>query len=141
MLPKPPVIVGVVLLLFSVHGCSKLTEPRLLTDFQWGEVEVPEDVVEGVSTQVALGNLIILGQFQTPRRCYNLSADFDRSGKNLTVRVKARRNNSPTCDDTLGGFRYTASMTNLKFGTYQLKVIHDITDANGGVFTSTEEIH
>ena len=136
---RSPLGIGVVFLVLG--GCSDLTSPRLLTTFDWGEVEVPEDVVPGVSTSVALGDLFILGQFNTPTRCFALDADFKKSGSNLTVRVKAEPNSSPNCDDRLGGFRYTATMINLEFDTYQLSVIHDITGAAAVEYTSTVTIH
>jgi hypothetical protein len=126
--------------LLGLAGCSDITGPRLFTDFQWGEVEVPEDVVEGISTAVALGELFILGQFNTPTRCYALEADFNQSGKNLTLRVKAKSNNSPNCDESLGGFRYTATVRNLKYQTYTLRVIHDVAGASGVEFTETVTI-
>ena len=130
-----PFRVAVVYLVLS--GCSGLTDPRLITDFEWGEVEEPETVVEGISTTVALGDLFILGQFNTPSHCYNLEADFQKDGTNLTVRVNARPTGSPNCDESMGGFRYTARVVNLKFDTYELRVIHDIAGGTGGEFTES----
>jgi hypothetical protein len=140
MLNKLRAPFGVAVVFLVLSGCSDLTGPRLLTDFAWGEVEEPETVVVGVSTTVALGGLFILGQFNTPTRCYALEADFRRDGSKLTVRVKAESTNSPNCDESLGGFRYTATMINLKYDTYQLRVIHDITGAAGGEYTETVTI-
>jgi len=134
---QPLTLLGIGLLLLALTGCSGITDPRLLTDFDWGEVEDPETVVEGISTAVALGELFILGQMSTPTRCYKLQADFKRKGSELTVRVNARSNDSPNCDQSIGGFRYTAVMSNLKFQTYNLRVIHDITGAAGGEYSTT----
>ena len=140
MFRKLRVATGAVAVLLVLGGCSEITSPKLLTSFDWGEVEDPETVVEGIGTSVALGDLFILGQMNTPTRCYRLEADFNRSGSNLTVRVHADPNNAPNCDDRLGGFRYTAVMSNLKFGTYQLRVIHDITAGAGSEYTKTVTI-
>ena len=123
--------------LLVLGGCSGITDPQMFTTFDWGEVEVPEDVVTGVSTSVALGDLFILGQFNTPTRCYTLDGNFKRSGSKLTLRVKADTSNPPNCDVRLGGFRYTAALSNLKYGTYQLQVIHEITGGTGGEYTKT----
>ena len=132
MLKNPRILFGVLSVFLFVAGCKSITEPRLITSFDWGEVEVPEDVVPGVSTSVALGELFIVGQFNTPTRCYNLDGNFQRSGGKLTLRVNANTINSPNCDDSLGGFRYVASISNLKYQTYELTVIHDVTGGSGG---------
>jgi len=137
MLKNLRVPFGVGAVLLALNGCSGLTEPRLETDFDWGEVEEPETVVEGISTAVVLGDLFILGQFNTPSHCYNLDADFQRKSSKVTLRVKAEPTGSPNCDESMGGFRYTARVINLKFNTYELRVIHDITGGDGGEFTET----
>ena len=135
MLKKLRVPFGVVMASVALGGCSGLTDPRLITNFDWGEVEEPEAIVEGISTTVALGDLFVLGQFNTPSHCYDLEADFRRRKSKLTIHVKAGSTNSPNCDQSLGGFRYTAQLINLKFGTYELRVVHDITGGSGGEFT------
>lgn len=137
MLKKLRALFGVGVVFLALSGCSDLTGPRLITNFEWGEVEEPETIVEGISTTVALGTLFILGQFNTPSHCYNLEADFQRNGTKLRIQVMAKPTDSPNCDQSLGGFRYTAQVTNLKFDTYELRVIHDITGGNGGEFTET----
>jgi len=133
-----PFWVAAIFLVLS--GCSGITGPQLLTFFDWGEVEVPEDVVPGVSTTTALGELFILGQFQTPTQCYVLDAEFRQTGKNVTVRVTAEPTGAPNCDPNLGGFRYTASIRNLEFGTYDLSVIHDIVGGTSVEYTRTVTI-
>ena len=140
MLKKLRVPFGVVVAWLVLGGCSGLTDPRLITNFDWGEVEEPEAIVEGISTTVALGDLFVLGQFKTPSHCYDLEADFRRSKSKLTIHVKAESTNSPNCDQSLGGFRYTAQLINLKFGTYELRVVHDIAGGSGGEFTETVTI-
>ncbi len=135
---RAPVWVAAIFLVLS--GCSDITAPRLLTSFDWGEVEVPEDIVPGVATSVALGQLFILGQFQTPTQCYVLDAEFRQNGTNLTVKVTAEPTGAPNCDESMGGFRYTAVVRNLKFGTYDFRVIHDIVDGAGVEYTKTVTI-
>ena len=118
----------------ALAGCDSITNPRLVTSFNWTEAEDPESIVEGITTSVAYGELFILGQIATPTRCYELDASFARDGMELTLRVFARSSNSPNCDEREGGFRYTATMSNLDFGTYQLTVIHDVDGAAGGEY-------
>ncbi len=60
----------------AFSGCSDITGPQLLTNFDWGEVDVPEAIVEGASTSVALGESLHPRPIQTPTRCYNLDANF-----------------------------------------------------------------
>jgi len=124
----------------AVSGCSSLTGPQLLTDFEWGEVENPATVQERVLTSVVLGELFVLGQMQTPTRCYNIGFDLGRNGSQLTLRVSAKPGNSTNCDQNPGAYRYTLTVHNLKFGTYNLRVFHDITGAQGGEFTETVTI-
>lgn len=140
MLKKLRAPIGLTLSILALSGCSDITGPRMVTEFNWGEVQDPETVVEGVSTTVALGDLFILGEFNTPTRCYALEAEFNRNDKNLTLRVVAKSNNSPSCDERLGGYRYTASVANLRFGTYTLKVTHVVAGAVEGEFTETVTI-
>jgi len=109
----------------------------LVTSFDWGEAEDPETVVEGITTTVALGELFILGQMNTPTRCFKLDAEFKRKGSEVTVRVTASSSHSPNCDQSIGGFRYTAVMSNLDFRTYDLKVIHDVPAGYGGEYSTT----
>lgn len=122
--------------LFLVAGCSSLTSPKVVTEFQWTEVEDPTTMVEGVQTTTAFGELFILGQMQTPGRCYSLAFNFDPGGSRLTLKVNARPN-ATSCDQGIGGYRYTLSVYNLKSGTYELTVIHDVTGADGGVYTKS----
>jgi hypothetical protein len=131
---------GVTVLLLALAGCSDVTAPKLITSFEWGEMEDPETVVEGITTSVALGELFILGQIKTPARCYNLDHNFNRNGKDLILSVTATRTSTPNCDETIGGFRYTFVASNLKYDTYDLRATHTVTNAAGGVYTATVTI-
>ena len=98
-----------------------------LEEFTWGPVDAPETVVEGIDVTTGLGDIFILGQFNTPSPCYSLTADLSRSGSKLTLRVKAAERNTSTCPGGIGGFRYTAVIRNVEQGkTYQLEVTHDV---------------
>jgi hypothetical protein len=125
------------LLVVALSGCDSITDPQLVTSFDWTEVPDPQTVTEGISTSVAFGDLFILGQVITPARCYELQGTFAVDAGKLTVRVTARSNGSPNCDEREGGFRYTATMSNLAFRTYELTVIHEVDDGTGGQYTKT----
>jgi hypothetical protein len=126
---------GVVLVLLV--GCSGVTDPRFVTSFQWTELEDPTTVTPGITASVAYGEVFILGQLNTPAQCYELTGDFGRASRTLTLRVRARRTNAPNCIETLAGFSYTAVMSNLSFGEYTLTVTHDVDGGTGGVYTES----
>ncbi len=126
MLKRSRAAAATIAALLVVSGCKSLTEPQLLTDFEWGEVEDPSTVQAGIQTAVVLGEVYVLGQMQTPTRCYSLTKDFQQSGSQLTLRISAKNNNTPNCNVSQGGYRYTLVVHNLKFDTYDLQVYHDI---------------
>ena len=131
-------LVGILLLCLS--GCSGITDPQLVTSFDWTELEDSNAVTEGITTSVAYGDLFILGQLFAPAHCYELKGNFKESGNNLRLTVRARRTNSPNCDETQGGFKYTAVMSNLSFGVYNLTVTHDVEGGTGGTYTESVTI-
>jgi len=137
---RPFTVLTLLVLSLAVTGCSGFTDVDLITDFQWGEVEDPSTVTEGIDVTVALGELFILGQLNTPTRCYNLTPDFSLNGSTLTLTVSARSTGAANCNTDQGGFRYTAAVLSLDFGTYQLRVVHDIEEDQGGTFTETIEM-
>lgn len=130
-------IPGALALIMVLSGCDSITDPRVITTFDWTDVPDPETVTEGISTSVAFGDLFILGQLVTPARCYELDGTFTVDTGKLTIRVTARSNGSPNCDESVGGFRYTATVSNLEFRTYELTVIHDVENGTGGQYTKT----
>lgn len=133
-------ILTLVTLSLALTGCSAFTDVDLITDFQWGEVEDPSTVVEGISSTVAYGEVFILGQLNTPTQCYNLSAGFKTSNNILTLTVSAAPTGASNCSQELGGYRYTAAILNLDYGTYQLRVIHDVQGGQGGTYTETIDV-
>ena len=130
------VAAGVVLV---VGGCSSLTEPEVVTDFQWTEVD-PEIMEEGVVATVALGELFILGQVPTPTRCYRVDFGFEKRGSKLTLQIDATTSMTENCDLSPGGYRYTLGVYNLKSGTYELRVFHDVSGGQARAFTQTVTI-
>lgn len=133
-------VLGGLWALFALTGCSDITGPRWEAAFEWGEVDDPTTVQESVNSSVALGDLFLLGQFNTPTRCYVLDSDVQKRGSNLTIRVRATTNNPSNCDQSLGGFRYTIAVYNLEDGEYNLVVYHEIEGGNGKTFSRTVEI-
>lgn len=125
--------------LLVVGGCSSITNPARLEVFDWGEVEDPTTVVDGIDAAVAFGEVFILGQVSTPHRCYQLDATFDSSDSRVTLRVRGEVAN-PNCSDGMGGYRYTATIRNLKVGEYDLRVIHEVVGGSTQEFTDQLEI-
>lgn len=126
------------LLALALVSCSDSTGLSELEQFTWGPADPPENVVEGIDVSVALGDIFILGQFNTPTPCYTLTADLSRSGSRLTLRVKAQERSASNCSGSIGGYRYTAVIRNVEQGkTYQLEVTHDV---GGQTKTFTESV-
>lgn len=125
--------------LLVVAGCAGITNPARLEVFEWGEVEDPTQIDEGIDPAVGFGELFILGQVATPTRCYRLNATFDEDGSELTMRVRGEVSN-PNCDEADGGYRYTATIRNLEVGVYDLRVIHEVVGGDTKSFTDSVEI-
>lgn len=125
-------LLGSVVVFLAAGACSDITAPRLLTTFEWGEVADASTIVEGISTTVALGDFFVVGEFPTPSLCFQVSPDFERRDGRLTIRIRAAQTGATNCAQTPGGFRYTASVTNLDSGTWTLRVVHE---ATGNEFT------
>jgi len=79
-----------------------------------------------VEASSALRILHIQGRIPTPSHCDDLEGNYRRSGKQLTLRIKAVLGPGTNCDSGPGGFQYHAVVDGLKRQTYQLKVIHDV---------------
>lgn len=127
--------------LLLVAACGGITNPVRLEEFQWGEVEDPTTVEEGMDASVALGDVFVAGELNTPKPCYTLTADFENSGSQLTLRVHAKESGTQNCGDGIGGFRYTAVIRYLKFGNYDLRVIHEISGGQTNEFTASLDVH
>jgi len=132
-------ILALAVFLPMMVGCSSATAPWLDTEFQYGEVDDPSTIQEGINVTVGLGDLYILGHLVTPTRCYRLEHEFGRKAGRLELRIVARPTGAGTCDP-LGGYRYTLAVFRLRSGTYELTVVHDITGAQGGQFTDSVTI-
>lgn len=133
--------VAALAVLMGVAGCGTITNPVRLEEFQWGEVEDPATIEEHIDASVALGDVFVLGELNTPTPCYTLTAEFDKKGSALTLHVTAKSNNSPNCGDGIGGWRYTAVIRNLKFGNYDLRVIHEVSGGQTNEFTDELDVH
>lgn len=125
--------------LLAVGGCSAITNPARLAVFDWGEVEDPTSVVDGIDPAVALGEVFILGQVSTPTRCYRLNAEFDESGSEIRLHVRGEMAN-PDCADDDGGYRYTATIRNLAVGLYDLRVTHEVVGGETQTFTDMVDV-
>jgi hypothetical protein len=103
-----------------------VTNPVDLDEFRWSPMPNPEALVPKVEATSALSILYIQGLVHTPSPCYRLSADFEKSGSRLSLVISATISTGTNCDAGVGGFEYTAVITDLKRRTYDLQVIHDV---------------
>lgn len=113
-------------LVLLTASCSSLTETDEMEEFVWTPRINPESVVDTVETSSALRVLHIVGRLRTPSHCDDLEGDYGRSGKQLTLRVRATPGPGTNCDSGPGGFQYHAVVDGLGRQTYQLRVIHDV---------------
>ncbi len=132
--------VGLTLVLLSNSGCDLTTEPVAFQDFQWLAIENPNEVVEGIDAAALGGDIALLGQLKTPSLCFRLTADFERDGSVLTVRVTAQQSTSPNCSSTPGGYQYTAAIRGLDDGDYTLQVIHLVPGSSGKAYTKSVSV-
>lgn len=139
MLNRLPTAVVATAAFLAITGCGSITNPARLEVFDWGEVEDPSSIEEGIDATVAFGELFVLGQLNTPSKCYRLTATFDRNDSRATLRIRGELANQ-NCGPGIGGFRYTATIRNLASGTYDLRVIHDVDGAQTQEFTESVEI-
>ncbi|MGH7476558.1 MAG: hypothetical protein ACRELD_09735 [Longimicrobiales bacterium] len=114
--------------LFLLSGCylEGLTDANSVElDFsvepaghgQW--LEQPEFEVSG-----DVGQLTVTSRLSTPDPCQQLTGEASRSGSRVTLRITIVREGEG-CYDVIGTFRYTALISGLAPGTYELRVIHD----------------
>jgi hypothetical protein len=113
--------------LIAVSGCKSLTDPKTRLDsFQWQAVDNPESVTDGMDAVGFAGDVDIIGQLKTPTLCFNLEADYSRSGATLQLHVSAKPSNSATCNQNPGGYQYTAAIRAVGAGTYTMRVVHSL---------------
>jgi hypothetical protein len=137
MLDRPRVALAAAVVLAGAMGCDSITGPDLLEQFTWGEIASGEPVEEGIDVSQALADIFILGEFNTPTKCYNLSAELERSGGRLTLRVEANSTNTPNCTQAAGAYRYTAVIRNLSAGDYEVRVVHAVGGGETREFTES----
>lgn len=128
-------------LAFAGSGCAVLTEPKpLLDEFNWEVIDTPDTITEGVELAPFFGDISFAGQLKTPTRCFTLSPKLETSGSSITIRVTTASTNSQTCAQTVGAFRYTGVVRNLRTGTFTVKVIHVVPGKADQEFTRTVKL-
>ncbi|MGH7502432.1 MAG: hypothetical protein ACREL7_11815 [Longimicrobiales bacterium] len=140
MLNRTGITLATVVVLVIGPGCDVVTGPDPLAQFTWNEVDEGVSVADGIQSASVGGEIILLGGINTPTRCYSLSPDFQQDGQRLTLRVDAKTTNTPNCEQTPGGYTYTAVIRRLDNGTYQLTVIHAVTGGTTLQFADTVAI-
>ncbi len=126
VLATPASVATLLSCLLLALGCKSVTSPVDLDEFRWSPMPSPETLVPKAEATSALLILYIQGLLQTPSPCYGLSGDFEKNGNRLTLVVSATPSAGTNCDSGVGGFEYTAVITDLKKRTYDLKVVHNV---------------
>ena len=116
------------LLVVLAAACSSLTGTDEMDQFTWSPLVNPESAVETVEASSAIRLLHIQGRLRTPSACDDLEGEYRRSGKQLSLRVKAVPGSGTDCDSRSGGFRYHAVVDGLGRDSYELRVIHEAYD-------------
>jgi hypothetical protein len=132
-----------ILLLLSLASCSSSTEPSSDPGLRFVAVDrnspqAPDWATSPPTVRVANGRIDLAGIIGTGDPCYDLRAESDRDGQQLTLSVVARSQNVP-CITVLASFAYTASLDDLAPGTYELVVEHAWED-HGGVRWRAPEV-
>jgi hypothetical protein len=111
--------------MFLTAGCGAfLRQGAKLEEFEYGELTHGTEVTTGIDAHGFAGEVIFVGQFNTPDPCFRTESRFAHSGSRLTLRLTAERTRTG-CADMLGAFRYTGAIRGLRPGTYQFRVVHE----------------
>lgn len=119
------VLLGLLVLLLSACSFEALGPGLGSLDFtvralgagQWREQ--PEVQARGEA-----GRIVVNAQFSAPDPCRTVSAELDRAGSELTLRVSIRPDDSQGCIAAIGNFEYDAVIRALPARSYHLRVIH-----------------
>jgi hypothetical protein len=129
----------VVLLCVGLLGaaCDSVTGLDALGSFSWGELDEGTVAEEGIDVTGVLGEIFVLGELTTPTRCYRLTAEADRDGDRVTLRVDANSTGTDNCNTVQGNYRYTAVIRNLPPATYQVRAVHAVSGGETLEFSDT----
>lgn len=71
------------------------------------------------------GAIDVFGQIRTPNPCSTLATSVRESDGTITLVVTAERGASAICAQVITVRDYKASITNVKAGTYTMRVVHE----------------
>ena len=123
-------------LAFIVVGCFTEPEP-LIDEFTWESVENQNDLTEGVTIAAFFRDLSFLGQVKTPTLCYGVASRLSVDGSNITLNIDITPSGSTNCSQQPGGVRYTGVVRNLSGGTYNVRIIQNVTGVGTTEFNET----
>jgi hypothetical protein len=112
-----------VVFVVALSGCGLLNDIEKLESFAFSEVEGGGPVTPGIDVAGLSRAIFLVGQVNTPNRCFALRAELEDNDRNLTLRVTARTN-ATNCAPEPGAFRYESAIRPLDPGSYDLRVIH-----------------
>ena len=123
-------IAGILACTILASGCDAFSDDPEL-NFAYEEsthgVVVPSSVD---AASLSRGEIVFVGQLNTPRPCYRLEADIDVSDGRATLTVDARQNQAPNCETIVGRFLYQGSIRLLDAGNYQVLIRHEFDQAD-----------
>ena len=99
---------------------------RLPIEFRTKASDLAERREHRTEVRALKDQLVILGHFATPTPCYRLNATATRQSDIITVEVTSESTLSPGqyCITVIAHVSYEAVISNLRPGTYRLKVMH-----------------
>lgn len=111
-------------------ACDGATDPSATPDVTFavtGELRGPAaEAIVPSKPRVTIrpGQVDIVGQIRTPNPCSTLSSRVSATDGIITLTVTAQRSGADACIQVITIRDYGASVTNVKAGTYTLRVVH-----------------
>lgn len=117
-------LVSSLLLAVAISGCGLFSDSTDL-EFAYRESS-PGQTVEASfdASAISSGQIVFVGQLNTPNPCYRLEGKLSENGRQLTLDISAERSGSTTCETIVGRFIYEGAIQNLSAGTYDVTVRH-----------------
>ena len=120
---------GILAWTLLTSGCDSFSDDPEL-NFTYEEsthgVVVPPSVD---AASLSRGEIVFVGQLNTPKPCYRLEADIDVADGRATLTVNARQTSTSNCETIVGRFLYQGSIRLLDAGNYQVLVRHKFDDS------------
>jgi hypothetical protein len=125
-------------LAFTVAGC--FTDPKpLIDEFTFQSLD-NQNFTESVSIAALFRDISFLGQVKTPSLCYGATVGLKVDGPDVTVTIDLSPTESATCNQQPGGVQYSGSVRNLNPGTYNVRIVQNVTGVGTTEFAQTVKL-